>query len=185
MKRCAFFGCGASAGMASVSEVTDGALRRDVVGDVDAFAGFPGAIARLLDVTGPAEREADLAVREVIDVPGGMHVPHVRTDRHQHLLGRLQVGRRIAVRVFAEKDHDRGNDFGRRIEQRDAAVGEFRDHGRGEEHPPTVDRRVRQTLLDLRDVITGTGRDPHVGHAVGVTRIVLRLVAGDFRDPGS
>jgi hypothetical protein len=61
------------------------------------------------------------------------------------------------------------------IEKRHAAVGEFRDDFRLEQHVEAVDRRIRHARLDHVDVVGEAVDGMQIGHGVGVVRVVSRL----------
>ena len=105
------------------------------------------AIVRLLDVARPAERQADLAVGEIVDVARGVDVADVGADRQQHLFRRLQILGRLAVGVLAQIQQHGADHLGRRIQNGHAAILEFRHDRRIVEHAPAVHGRIRHRSL--------------------------------------
>ncbi len=162
-------------------EVADRALRRNRVGEIDAFARFLRPIVRLLHVPRPAQRETDLAVGEVVDVARRVDITDERADRHQDLLRSLEILGTLAVGILAEVQQHGPDHFRRGVQNRHAAVLEFRKHRRIEEQAPVVDRRVRHALLDLGDVVARPRGDPHEVDGVLIARVIQSFCLGDFR----
>ena len=160
------------AGDGEAVEPDDRAFLRNRVGDLDALPGFRRAVAGDEHVAAPPHAHADLAVGQIVDVLRGVEVPDVRPDLQHVLLEQLDVLLLLAVRIAPEVAHEVREDLGGGVEQGHAALRELRDHFRIVEHAPAIDRRVRQDLLHLVDVVTDAGGPPHVGDGVLVAGVV-------------
>ena len=71
-------------------------LGDDVVHD-DALIGLGGAVAGLEDVARPADRQADVAVGERVDVFGGVELADIGPDLQQRFLDLGEVLRRLVL----------------------------------------------------------------------------------------
>ena len=102
-----------------------------IVGNLDPVPGFGSPVASAQNVSRPAHRHADLAVRQSSDIAGGVEFPNVLAHRIQRAFGPLEgFGR---VRDLPGIFHGRRYHLARRIEEVDAAGGEFLHVG-GIEH---------------------------------------------------
>ena len=81
--------------------------------------------------------------------------------------------------VLAQVDEHGADTSRRRVEHRDAALGELRDHLRIPEHREAIYRRVRQRRVDRFLVVGDARRAPHVVHGVFVARVEDFEALGD------
>src|SRR5690606_25514360 len=77
----------------------------------------------------------------------------------------------FAQRVEAEIFQRGGHDFGRRVEQGDAAIGEIGGDLGIEDQVPAVDRRIFHALGNGVDVVADAGGAPHVNNGVLIVRV--------------
>ncbi|MCY1435309.1 hypothetical protein D9M71_513990 [compost metagenome] len=134
-------------------------------------AGLGGGV-----VTGPGQRQADIAVGQAGEVIHRIELANVGADAQQQLLGRLEVGRRRAAWVLAQVLQGQRNDLGGRVHQGDAAVGEARDDLGVEQHGQRTDRRVGHARGDLVDVVGYPRAAPGIGRRVLQARVVALQV---------
>ena len=140
------------------------------------------AVARLQHVAAPAERDADLAGGEIVDVGGRVEFPHIGTDFRQRLLDDLEILQFFAVRIEPLVDRHRTEDVRRRIQNRDAAFRELLRVRRIEQdRGPAVDRVGAERSLDQLRVVAEADRAPEVGDRVLVAGIVRGDALHDFR----
>src|SRR3546814_2141348 len=116
-----------------------------------------GAVARLQHVARPADGQADIAVGQRVDVLRGVELLDVGPDRHQNVFGLGDDVGIVAVGILADVVERGGNEFVRRVQQVNAAVGELGNHVRVEDYVPGVDGRVGHALLDLVLVVADAG----------------------------
>ena len=152
-------------------EPHDGAFRRDDVADVVRVPGRPAAVARLQHVARPPHGQADLAVRQRVDLLGVVEAPDMGPDGREYGLGLRDHVRVPAVRILAdERQHGRDH-LVRLLQDVDPAVGEPGDHVRVEQHPPGVRGGGRVAFGDQPGVVGEPGGAPQVRHPVAVLRV--------------
>jgi len=123
-------------------------------------------------VARPADGQADLAVGEVGDVLRGMEIAQRGPHGFQKLRGALEIGLVGRERVKAEVAQRRRQDLGVIVEERDAAIGEFRRDLGVEDDAPAVDDVIRaHPVGHCRGVVADAGGAPHVDDGVLVARI--------------
>ena len=148
-------------------------MLRDRVLDVDLAGGLGAAVARLEDVTGIAEGQADVPAGQRVDVLRRMELADVGSYRLHHV-GRLgEILRLLRIGIEAEIPQRGRQHVAGTVEQHDAAILELRDDGRIEDHAQRIDRRVGQALPDLGNVVADARGAPHPRHGMGVAWIVL------------
>ena len=140
-----------------------GAFTGDVIAEDHRFAGGIGGALGLGHVAAVAEGQAQVAIDQVGHWLR-LELADVRPYLEQQLTGRRQVFTLGAARVAAQVVEHHGEDFIRRVDQRDAAIGEFGRVLRLEQQVEAVDRRIRHALLDLLGVVGQADRAPSVGH---------------------
>src|SRR5690606_19808007 len=105
-----------------------GPLLRNHVLHGDAVIGLPGPGGGLKDVAGPAQRDADVTVGEVVDVLGAVEVGDIRLQSGQQRLDlarhQLAVGGEV-VGVLAQVVEHRRNHLGGLIQNGDAAAAQL------------------------------------------------------------
>ncbi|MNJ27778.1 hypothetical protein D3C77_222930 [compost metagenome] len=149
-----------------------GAFARDAVADVHAVAGLVRAAHGLQYVAAEADGHADVAVGQVTDVLRLVEVADVGTNRHQGGFGLFQVCRVLTMWVQPQGLEGDGNDLGRIVEKRHAALAELLDVLRLEQHVPGLGHvGTAEDRLDLVNVVADAGGHPHVGNRVAVARV--------------
>ncbi|MCY1177057.1 hypothetical protein D9M73_173510 [compost metagenome] len=143
------------------------------------LAGTIRRALRLGHVAAVAEGHAQVAVDQV-GHRLRLELANVRPQFHQQVTGRRQVRRFGAPRVAAQVIEHHGQHFVRRVDHRDAAVGEFRRQFRFEQHVQAVDRRIRRTLGDLPGVVGQADGTPGVRDR-GLARLLI--VRAQFLQP--
>src|SRR5579864_7089962 len=86
-------------------------------GDVDPVLGVGGAVACLDHVARIAERDADIAIRQIVDVLRRVELAHIGPDFEQQRRRLVEIAEVAALGVEAEKSERGGEHLLRRIEQ--------------------------------------------------------------------
>ena len=169
MKRCALSGCGASAGIAEHVDRHLRPLARHAKGDLDRAAGLARPVARLDHVARIAEREADVAGGEIVDVLRRMEPPYIGPHRLEQ---RQPRGRDRRGRGSCGRGRDRSAPpasppaacRAARCRSRSSFCGDSRiEHQR----EAVARRRIRpERALEHRDVVADPGHAPQIRHAV-------------------
>ena len=179
MKWCALSGCGASLGIASMSIAIMRSLSRHAERDLDRAAGLAGPVARLDHVARIAEREADVAGGEIVDVLRRMEPPYIGPHLLQQRRRAVQIGGVAALGVEAEIGERGRQHLLRRVEDLDAAAVELRGDIRIEDQRQAVARRRMfpkrpERAIEHRRVVAEAGHAPQIRHAVSIAGIGRR-----------
>ena len=156
-------------------EVLVGALLWHRKGEVDIDAYRPCARLRQRIVARPRHRDADLLVRQRVQILGGIKGAHIGTHLQKQSLCCLVIPALRGIRVQPQISHGEQQRIRSRVEHGHAAIGEFRHDFRLEYHVQAVDRRVRHARLDHVDVVRKAVDGVQVGHGVRVPGIVNGL----------
>src|SRR5438105_5280822 len=164
MKRSALSGCGASAGIPSMSTAIY-PLLRDPKADMHLVAGLARPVAGLDDIARIAEGDTQIAVGKIIDVLRGVELADVGANFFESGHGLVEVAELAAHRVEPEIGECRREDLLRGIDQRNPARPEPRRDRRIEDQPQAVSRsRLTQCGMELGLVHANPGEAPQIRH---------------------
>ena len=158
-------------------------LFRNIVGNIHPVFRFFRPVSRLPYVARPAYSDADITVRQVVDVLRGVEIANIRTQLQQ------QVGRRAGVvigfstvRIFAEIVQHGSENLFRGIQEGDAAAFQLFQIFRLHHQIPAVQRRIfAQHGFHFIDVVAYAGCRPQVRDRVFIVGVVLRDQLQYFR----
>ena len=124
------------------------ALHRNAKQHIERLLGLGGAGGGHAGVAGVGQRQADLALGQVVDMLAAADVAQVRLQLGEQLLRGLEVSGGDAVGILAQVVQRDRNHLLRRVQYGDAAVFQLAGVLRLEQQIQAVQRHTRQTLLD-------------------------------------
>ena len=110
-----------------------------------------------------------------------MKIADVGANAQHQLAGLFQIGLIFGMRIEPQIIQRRRHNLRRRIHYHQAAICQLGCGARVEHHVPAADLVCIDALGDHVDVIADPDREHHVGHAIGVVRVIHR---DDFENIG-